>query len=161
MTKYHYNRHVWDALVDPDMLVKGRQVVWAIEALNLLGTGLTKISILLFVRRLTLGNSTTAIVYTIWFTIVFVALTTFVFEITLLLECRPLTAFWNKVDIRYVLGGDEFYCVNEGAKLMAASVISAFQDFMVTTIPLVLLWRLQIQRTKKAGIIAIFALGYL
>jgi hypothetical protein len=143
------------------MLVKGRQAVWAIEALNLMGTGLTKISILLFIRRLTLRNSTTAIIYTIWSSIVFVGLTTIVFELTLFLECRPFTAFWNRVDIHYMLGGNQFHCVNEGAKLISAGAISTLQDFMVTTIPVVLLWDLRMDRRQKASIIAIFALGYM
>lgn len=161
LTQYKFNRHIWDAFVSPSTLVKGRQAVWAIEALNLMGTGLTKISILLFIRRLTLRNSTTAIVYTIWTTIVFVALTTVVFELTLFLECQPYAAFWNRVDIRYVLGGNEFHCVNEGAKLLSAGVISVVQDFMVATLPLILLWDLRMHRAKKAGIIAIFALSYM
>jgi len=59
------------------------------------------------------------------------------------------------------LGGKEFHCVNEGAKLVSAGAISTLQDFMVITIPLVLLWNLRMERGKKAGIIAVFALGYL
>jgi hypothetical protein len=60
-----------------------------------------------------------------------------------------------------MLGGNQFHCVNEGAKLISAGAISTLQDFMVTTIPVVLLWDLRMDRRQKASIIAIFALGYM
>ena len=181
MGKYHFNRHTWDALLEPSYLVTGRKVcrcvvlnysvssakqaiqkvIWAIEALNLLGTGLTKVSILLFVNQMMRRNLATPIATILWATVAFVVFSTVTFEISLFSECRPFSAFRMQVDIGYAYGGAKWHCVNEGAKLLSAGIISTVQDFIVTTLPLVLIWDLQMAQKKKFAIIAVFAVGYL
>lgn len=127
--------------------------------MNVVGTGFTKISILLFVKRM-IGRSTNIWMYrALWFNIIFVALTTICFEISLFVECRPFHAFWHQVDIAWA-SSNEYYCVNEGKKLLAAGIISVVQDFIVTTLPLIVIWDLRLPAAKKLGIAAIFAAGY-
>jgi hypothetical protein len=138
-----------------------KKEIWAIEGLNLLGTGLTKVSILLFVNQMMRRNLATPVATILWATVAFVVLSTITFEISLFAECRPFSAFWMQVDIGYAYGGAKWRCVNEGAKLLSAGVISTVQDFLVTTLPLILIWDLQMAQKKRFAIIAVFAVGYL
>jgi hypothetical protein len=93
-------------------------------------------------------------------TIVFVALTTVALEISLFAECRPINAFWNQIN-PFWRGANDYYCVNEGKKLLAAGCISLLQDVMVTTLPIFLVWNLQLNRAKKMRLVALFSAGYL
>jgi hypothetical protein len=98
--------------------------------------------------------------WTISATIGFVALTTVALEISLFIECKPINAFWNQVNPIWRSTND-YYCVNEGKKLLAAGCISLLQDVMVTTLPIFLVWNLQVNRAKKVRLVALFAVGYL
>jgi hypothetical protein len=135
-------------------------VWWIIEFCNLLGTGFTKISILLFVRRISLTSANEWLSWSLLATIILVALSTVVFEISLFIECRPLGAFWLQVNPIWRMT-EQYHCANEGKKLLAAGIVSVIQDFLVTTLPLFLIWNIQLTRSKKTGIIAIFGIGYL
>jgi hypothetical protein len=136
-------------------------VIWAIEALNLLGTGLTKVSILVFVSQLTDRSSSKVLSHILWTTVAFVILSTIAFEITLFTECRPFSAFWMQLDFAFAYGPKKWHCVNEGAKILVAGIISTVQDVIVTTLPLILIWDLKMALRKKIGVAAVFAVGYL
>jgi hypothetical protein len=51
--------------------------------------------------------------------------------------------------------------LNETAITVSAGIFNLVQDFMVATLPIFAVWDLQIPLSKKAGVITIFALGYM
>jgi hypothetical protein len=136
----------------------------SIEAVYLVQTCFTKVSILLFYRRMS-GTAVSPVFR--WLTrlsIAFVILGTVAFEIALFLSCRPLTSFWNQVNIYWVLAhqeGVDYTCYNEGAENMAATVVSLLQDLIACFMPIVLFWSLQLPKRQKVALASIFFVGFL
>jgi hypothetical protein len=58
------------------------------------------------------------------------------------------------------LQGYKFHCFDEGADLLAASIISASQDLLTAVLPTFLYWNLQIPTQQKVALFSIFAIGY-
>jgi hypothetical protein len=79
----------------------------------------------------------------------------------LCLGCRPIVAYWERDDITKLFSGDfEFHCVDEGALMVSASIISTVQDLITTTLPTILYWNIRIPIRQKVLLFAIFAIGY-
>jgi hypothetical protein len=159
---YGFDRHSWD--LSPQMAVHSRKVTIAMELFYILSTSLTKISILLFYRRLTSGSVTPFFRRVVQASILFVIGYSIAFYITTGFTCRPFSAFWKSVDIHWLLQhpeGTDWTCLNEGAIDLSASVISITQDFLACALPSALFWNLQLPRRQKFALGAIFALGFL
>jgi hypothetical protein len=121
---------------------------------------LIKVSILLFYRRLSSRVVSNAFRWTTWISIGFIVAYTIALTIAPLLGCQPFSAFWDQVDIFKRLQGYKFHCFDEGADVLAASVISAFQDLVTAILPTFLYWNLQISLRQKFALFGIFAIGY-
>ncbi|KAJ5523489.1 hypothetical protein N7513_013033 [Penicillium frequentans] len=151
--KWGFNRHVWDI-----------PVTWfpTIEKLNLAfqlmfswASGFTKISLLWFCRRLLGAGKGNFVVYN-WAYIgsmVFVALSVFMFTFFSIFQCSPVKAYWE-VEPTY-----PHKCMNDGDIVFSASVINIFTDFLVTTIPMPLIWSLKLPTRQRLAVISIFGLG--
>jgi hypothetical protein len=134
----------------------------AIEATYILATGLTKISILLFYRRLVSGTVSNGFVWAIRVSIFSVAAYILTFENTLVFGCRPINAYWNEVDPIWRTSGDHPYkCLSEVGALYAANITSIVQDFLTFLMPLVLFMKLQLPLRQKVVLSVIFGVGFL
>lgn len=131
------------------------------EVSYIVGTGLTKLSILFFVLRLTRRSSHRWIPISVWCTIIFVTTSTVVFFVLPLVACRPFSAWWHQVNYKWILAGNKFKCIDEGDRVVAAGVVAAIQDIIVASLPLTTIWGLQMPTKKKLAITAIFGGGYL
>jgi len=49
--------------------------------------------------------------------------------------------------------------MNDGAIVFSASVINIFTDFLVTALPMPLIWSLKLPARQRLAVISIFALG--
>jgi hypothetical protein len=135
-----------------------------IEALYIVSTGLTKISILLFYRRMTDGAVSTVFRIAVKCCIYFVIAYIITFLCTLFLGCHPIDSFWNQVSLPWVathVEGKDFHCFSEPANLLAASGISVVQDFIACGMPMLLFSRLQMPKRTKIALGAIFGVGFL
>jgi hypothetical protein len=122
----------------------------------------TKISILLFYRRLAAGCVTKRFIYAVYAAVAFVLLYFIIFFFMLFYQCRPLNAFWKQVDyFWYDANKNNFICTDEGAVLVASAVISAIQDFIACGMPMALFRKLRIPRKQKLALGCIFAVGIL
>jgi hypothetical protein len=130
----------------------------ALEALYLTSTATTKISILLFYRRLASGTISGPFLNTVYAALAFVAVYYFIFMINLFVGCRPIEAFWLQVNI---FSEERYYCINEAANLIAAAAISVVQDFLACGLPMVLFWKLKIPPRQKIALVVIFGVGFL
>jgi hypothetical protein len=155
-------QHVWDfePFKDVDKLVRSRKYILAIECIFCVASGLIKISILLFYRRLSSRVVSKAFRWTTWITIGYIVAYTIALTLAPILGCKPISAFWDRVDTLKRLQGYEFECFDEGADLLAASIISASQDLLTAILPTFLYWNLQISARQKAALYGIFAIGY-
>ncbi|TID24545.1 hypothetical protein E6O75_ATG02910 [Venturia nashicola] len=157
---YGHNRHVWD--LSPSMTVNSRKITMVISALYVISTSLTKISILLFYRRMS-DRVSKAFRFAVHACIVFVVAYMITFLTTLFLTCRPINAYWNQVYIPWALSHEEgvdYHCLNEPADLLAASAISIVQDFLVCGMPTLLFWKLKLPRRQKIALAAVFGIGF-
>jgi hypothetical protein len=101
------------------------------------------------------------ILIAIWVTIVFVIVSNIFFGIFGLVLCRPFSAFWHEVNIERIVAGYQYKCLDEGILVVAAGTVAAGQDIIVTTLPLSMIWNMQLPPRKKWSVIAIFCAGYM
>ena len=71
------------------------------------------------------------------------------------LICRPIAALWD-VTIELVAS-----CGNRNADWVAIGVLNISTDVMVVSLPITMVWKLQIQREKKIALFCVFGLGSL
>lgn len=138
------------------------QITMALEATYLTSTACTKISILLFYRRLGVGTVTNRFLYSVYAAIAFVLAYYITFTVNLFVGCRPINAFWNQADLVWLAENDGKYsCFDEATNMIAAAVISVLQDFIACFMPTILFWKLRIRRQQKFALCAIFGVGFL
>jgi hypothetical protein len=158
---YGFDRHAWD--LSPEMAVDSRKVTLAIEACYIGSTGLTKISILLFYRRMSAGTVSKGFRFIVHASIASVIAYMIAFLLAGSLGCRPLEAFWLQANMQWAMThipGETYTCIDEGALLLAASGISIVQDFLVCGLPMMLFWKLQLPKKQKIALAAIFGVGF-
>ncbi|GLA46039.1 hypothetical protein AnigIFM63604_008001 [Aspergillus niger] len=157
---YGENHHVWDNTLP--QLLQSRKLAIAQELFYILASCFTKISVLLFYRRM--GHRTTIsprFLNIIYLSIASVAAYTLAFFIVIWVACRPFSAYWMEVDPEYT-ATHKYKCYNEPVHLITATFISLLQDIVATTLPAVLCWGLQMRLRQKVllnGVV--FGLGYL
>jgi hypothetical protein len=66
---------------------------------------------------------------------------------------RPIRAYWQ------ISPTESYHCLNDGAIVFSASVINIFTDFLVTALPMPLIWSLKLPARQRLAVISIFALG--
>ena len=76
--------------------------------------------------------------------------------VTITVACRPISFFWNQwvdplAEGRCVIDLYAFYLGN--------GIASMLTDFIILTVPMPIVWQLQMRRTEKLTICGIFLLG--
>jgi hypothetical protein len=160
ITACHWNRHIWDAIVDMSPIIDGRKATWVLALCNQLANIGIKISILLFIKKLIARTNRRWLHWAISLTIVFVATSNGIYSILNWVECIPLDAWWNRMDLEWTIT-HEYKCWGESFITVSAGFFNLIQDFIVATLPVFVVWDLQIARSQKASIITLFGLGYL
>lgn len=125
-----------------------------------LTSGLIKLSILLFYRRLSSRAVSPAFRWTMRITIFIIGAYSTAFIFVPIFMCQPIAAFWEQVDLVKVAEGYDYKCINEGADVVAHGIISTVQDLVVAFLPTLLCWNLQMPVRQKIALYCIFALGY-
>ncbi|KAJ4399849.1 hypothetical protein N0V91_009120 [Didymella pomorum] len=160
--KSGFDRHIWDLnlLMEPWVVVTSRKYVLAILCIFCLASGLIKISILLFFRRLSSRVVSNSFRWATWITIAFIASSSIALAVVPIFGCDPISAFWDQANAQLLLGGYKYRCFNEGADVFSASVISTVQDLITAVLPTFLYWNLRIPVRQKIALFGIFAIGY-
>ncbi|QDS73569.1 hypothetical protein FKW77_001161 [Venturia effusa] len=138
-------------------------ITMLISATYVVSTSLTKISILLFYKRLSEGAVSKGFRFAVRLCIGFVVAYMVTFLATLFLTCRPINSYWNQVSIPWARSHEEgvdYRCFDEAADILAASAVSIVQDFIVCGLPTLLFWKLQLPRRQKLALGAIFGVGF-
>lgn len=156
---YKINRHVWDI---PITLFSGSRLnVWICEWCYITASCTVKISILLFYRRLS-GNFSKIFLVATWSGIVYNMLYMFVCLVLLLVECKPVSAYWLAFDPAWVKEGHTYKCLSPGESLTLpmSGAFSVLGDFYSTALPLCLVYSLDLPRRQKIALYGLFALGF-
>ncbi len=156
MTTWGWNKHIWD--IRPEKLPKLRLAAWLIEFFFLLGNACTKISILLFYRRLTLGLPRFWFLYLIWAAIAFTVCYTIGLLVELFVICRPLTSYWESYSPTY---GKDFTCANEHVAFLFSAAASVTSDIYASVLPMLLVRTLNMTCRQRLSMYALFSAGLL
>jgi hypothetical protein len=157
--RYGFDRHVWD--VEKQNYPIERKIVMAVYALFTVASGLVKMSVLLFYRRLSSRSISPIFKWVLRIMIVVVGGYTIAFVLVLLFTCSPIEAYWLQVDFRYYLQDTyHFTCLNEGADVVANGIVATVLDLIVAFLPTLLCWKLQMPIRQKFALYGIFAISY-
>ncbi|KAL2062515.1 hypothetical protein VTL71DRAFT_6781 [Oculimacula yallundae] len=95
----------------------------------------------------------------LWTVIIFMSIYVFICWGTVIFLCRPVAAFWNS-DLRK-LPTTKCYSIVIFSKIgLANTGINIFTDVLLATIPVPIIWKLQINRRQKIALIGVLSLGY-
>lgn len=136
------------------------KIALAIELLYLSATTLIKISILCFYRRLASGALSKKFLYCVQGSIVVFALHGLIFTFVILFSYSPMEGFWHLFDVPWRLQ-NRMTSLDEGAIIIAATVLGTFHDVIVCALPIMLVWNLRMPRRQKIGLVCIFSAGVL
>lgn len=147
--------------MQPHFYVIQRKFVLAIETTFCVATGLVKISILLFYRRLSSRAVSNTFKWTTWISIGFIAAYSIAFTLVPIFGCQPISAYWEQSNIINKFNPNYKYsCFDEAADVVAANTISTAQDLLTAILPTFIYWNLQIPFRQKLALFFIFAIAY-
>lgn len=133
--------------------VQALKATYAVEIFYYLAVFGVKVSILCMYLRLSagLGKGNRLRVLTLWM----LALLALHFVSTVVVagvQCVPMSRFWNPETT-------EGYCINITAFFYSTNVFTILTDLIILALPMRTFWRMQMASSRKAGVIAIFAVG--
>jgi hypothetical protein len=137
------------------------KVAWWIEVTFFWSTCFTKISVLMFYRRLVRNTYSNRFKIAIWCGIGFLVLYTIVYQALAMLTCRPLDAFWMQYSGTY---HKKFSCWPNETQVkivISAGCLSVLTDLYSVVLPASLLMKIRISKRQKSGLIFVFGIGFL
>ncbi|KAF2419045.1 hypothetical protein EJ08DRAFT_44725 [Tothia fuscella] len=149
-----FDRHVWD--IPSNQAVSTGFVAWSAEALFLTSTCLTKVSILLFYRRIMERSYSRTIQWAIYVAIASTVIYFFAFFTILVFACTPVDSAWKSMNLLY---RKPYHCVNRREMDALAGVFSVVSDAYALAIPQIVISKLQMQRKQKVVLYCIFSSG--
>lgn len=152
------NRHIWD--IRPDRRENLALSLWLAEFSFLVCGGLTKVSVLLFYRRLVDGTYSRRWRWMVMFAIAFTIAYTTAFCIMLLLNCTPTEAYWRAFNPQYATTV-HYTCLDTKVINTLAGVFAAASDVYAVALPCIITWHFSVPRAQKIALNVIFSLGLL
>jgi len=139
----------------PDLVATGL-VAWILEATFLFSLSCTKISVLLFFRRLVEGSYGQELRICIWAAIGFTIAYFFSFMFFLIFACSPVEASWKSLNIGW---GVDYHCVDRKSVDPLVGALSVFSDLYTMVIPVYIVGRLKLPMSRKIMLYVIFCCG--
>ncbi len=128
------------------------QLSYAFQLLYSCSMTLVRLSILAFYRRLFPRESTPAWWRACLYSIASLALAYFIAgTAAAIFICTPISYFWTRTG--------KGHCINEILMFYISAALTVLADVLILLLPMPIIWRLQMQRSKKIGVMAIFLLG--
>ncbi|ORX97794.1 hypothetical protein BCR34DRAFT_607135 [Clohesyomyces aquaticus] len=159
-THHGLGKHFMVLLMDPEMYKKFAQYLYIHSILIMVGVSVVKLSIAFFLLRLSTRTRYSGFLYGC---VVFIIVLTLVCAMTLIFQCFPVAAAWDSA-LRpppYGTGNAKCYSMTIFRNLgLMNSSFNIITDILFATMPLPLVWRLQLNTRTKISLIAILSLGY-
>ncbi|KAJ6102879.1 hypothetical protein N7486_005306 [Penicillium sp. IBT 16267x] len=152
LVEYGIGKHLND--VNPANLPMLSKLTLTNSVINLLGTMMVKVSICLFLLRMTHRASRTVKWLVVANLTILIPFTIAVIIVDLV-QCVPLKGYWDH--------SVHAKCINTDiidALLKAASAVGVATDFFTAAIPIVIIYRVQIPRQQKWAVYAILMIGF-
>ncbi|KAL9071978.1 MAG: hypothetical protein Q9161_003910 [Pseudevernia consocians] len=126
------------------------QIVFATQLTTTLTFGFTKLSVLLFYKRIFKG---TFVKPTVWTMIAVVLVWTVAFFFANLFQCWPLWIVWTG------FGSTVQNCINTNIMYLAQAWSDVLSDVVILTLPLPCIWVMQLPVRHKVAVSGMFLLG--
>lgn len=117
-----------------------------------------KCSIIFFYRRIFRGHIFNVITYLL---LVFIILWGAAMFLSNLLTCRPISGSWEAFTAAPTEGARKAKCFNPVPKFYVSAICDLVADIIIFIIPQPMIWKLQMPKSRKIGVSAIFVLGAL
>ncbi|KAK3075912.1 hypothetical protein LTR53_000341 [Teratosphaeriaceae sp. CCFEE 6253] len=124
----------------------------------LVATCCTKISVLLFYRRLVQGTFSKRWRLATIGAILFTACYCISFSLALILNCRPTEAYWKSFSLAYTA---DYTCADTRNLNPLSGALSVFSDFYSVVLPMGMLRHFEAPKRQKMALNAVFSLGLL
>ncbi|KAH9826755.1 hypothetical protein Tdes44962_MAKER03298 [Teratosphaeria destructans] len=154
--QYGLNRHIWN--VPFHLYENALLCAWLGELSFLVSTCCTKVSVLLFYRRLTQGTISKRWKYAIVGAIVFTVLYGLAFVLSLIFTCSPTASYWKAFSGTYTV---DYTCTDTTALNPLSGALSMFSDLYAVLLPMSMLRHFDAPRRQKVALNVIFSLGLL
>ncbi|CAH0054719.1 unnamed protein product [Clonostachys solani] len=138
--------------LDYDTITKALKIFFVCESLYLVALALCKISLVCFYLRIFPNRKFRVAAFTVIALIIIPTLTLVFLQI---FQCKPVQWAWLGWRLEYYRDR----CSDVHLLTVLAAGFSIFQDALVITLPLPLLWNLKMARKEKFGIFVMFSLG--
>lgn len=126
------------------------QGVLAAELLHTPASTVIKFSILLHYRRLFPGKKFRNV---LWAIAGFLIIFTVARMLSLLTQCTPIAALWNR------RAHSNAHCNDFGPALIVFAVVNTISDIAILILPMPILWHLHVDKTRRKQLIGVFGLG--
>lgn len=128
------------------------EILFAQQLSTTLAFALTKLSVLLFYKRVFRGNTFNVAVWTM---ITIIGVWSVAFFFANLLQCYPISLNWE------ASGAQADSCIQTNTMYLAQAWTDVLTDIMILSLPIPCIWALQMPARHKVGVTAIFLLGIL
>ncbi|KAF2213544.1 hypothetical protein CERZMDRAFT_8308, partial [Cercospora zeae-maydis SCOH1-5] len=157
-TQYGVDRHAWDN--KPEWAAPAALTGWTAQVLFALATVCTKLSILLFHRRMIKETLERRWIWTLRAAFTFTCCYGIGIVLSYILACQPTDAIWNAFRPGYK---KEYKCIGTTTVAIAAGVLSVISDLIAVAVPCALLnyYKLTISKRQEIVLNLTFALGLL
>jgi hypothetical protein len=152
------DRHIWD--ISPGKREPLALCLWLAEFAFLVCGGFTKVSVLLFYRRLVDGTYSKLWRWLVLFAIGFTVAYTIAFCVMLLINCTPTEAYWKAFDPVYATT-QQYTCLDTKIINTLAGVFAAASDLYAVALPCIITWHFSVRKAQKIALNIIFCLGLL
>ncbi|RMJ24771.1 hypothetical protein PHISP_04358 [Aspergillus sp. HF37] len=146
-------RHV-EFISAEDRVKLGQAKFWQVIISSAVGMALLKISVGLNLLRL---SPSRWYVWCLWISIAFVSAYSFMAAMTFFLHCDPMQAHWD-----YSIKGAKCYSIDLFITFaLINTAFNIFTDVLFASIPIPIIWKLQMKRKVRIYLIGILSLGYI
>jgi hypothetical protein len=132
-----------------DQIVTLLKLQLSMSLVHAVAIGLPKLAILSFYLRVFTMRTYR---YATYFTASLIVATAVIHFVVQMAMCRPFAYNWNKL----IIGGT---CMDQYAFFRWIGVSPIITDFMILTIPLPVIWKLQASRSQRIGLTITFLTG--
>ena len=130
------------------LFIDDPQIYWLSEGAFIFSTCFTKISVLLFFRRLK-PSCSTALKGVMYAFIVFTACNCLADALVLVLQCQPVTASWRVSDPSDT---DTRHCIDKHIYYPAHGLLTGFSTIYTVLIPVLVLRHIPMTKFQRAGL---------
>lgn len=153
---YLTSRHMWD--IPMSSYENIALVTWIAELAFLICSCFTKVSVLMFYRRLV---DHTVSKYWIWTVICAISFTisySLAFILVLIFNCSPTEAYWKAFNPSWTA---QYTCVDTTIVNLLAGIMSIISDLYSVILPCLMTRHLLLPKAQKLGLFFVFSLGLL